>query len=77
MPVEALPPSYDSLIAKICVQDRSREKAIEKMRAALSEAQITGIDTNIGLHQRLFEDEVFCEGQMSIHYLEQWIQDNI
>ena len=72
-----VPPSYDSLIAKICVQDRSREKAIEKMRAALSEAQITGIDTNIGLHQRLFEDKVFCEGQMSIHYLEQWIQDNI
>ncbi|MBE0441735.1 MULTISPECIES: acetyl-CoA carboxylase biotin carboxylase subunit [unclassified Psychrobacter] len=72
-----VPPSYDSLIAKICVQDRSREKAIEKMRAALSEAQITGIDTNIGLHQRLFEDEVFCQGQMSIHYLEEWIQDNI
>lgn len=72
-----VPPSYDSLIAKICAHDHSREQAIEKMRAALSEAQITGIDTNIGLHQRLFGDEVFCQGQMSIHYLEQWIQDNI
>jgi acetyl-CoA carboxylase biotin carboxylase subunit len=72
-----VPPSYDSLIAKICVHDQSRDQAIEKMRAALSEAQITGIDTNIGLHQRLFKDEVFCQGQMTIHYLEEWIQDNI
>ncbi|MGP5120642.1 acetyl-CoA carboxylase biotin carboxylase subunit [Psychrobacter alimentarius] len=72
-----VPPSYDSLIAKICVHDHSREQAIAKMQAALSEAQITGIDTNIGLHQRLFKDKVFCDGQMSIHYLSEWIQDNI
>lgn len=72
-----VPPSYDSLIAKICVHDHSRAQAIAKMQAALSEAQITGIDTNIGLHQRLFEDKVFCDGQMSIHYLAEWIQDNI
>lgn len=72
-----VPPSYDSLVAKICVHDHSREQAITKMQAALSEAQITGIDTNIDLHQRLFEDKVFCGGQMSIHYLAEWIQDNI
>ncbi len=72
-----VPPSYDSLVAKICVHDHSREQAIAKMQAALSEVQITGIDTNIGLHQRLFEDKVFCDGQMSIHYLAEWIQDNI
>ena len=72
-----VPPTYDSLIAKICVQDESRAQAITKMQGALSEAQITGIDTNIGLHQRLFADKGFCEDQMSIHYLEQWIKENI
>ncbi|NRD70617.1 acetyl-CoA carboxylase biotin carboxylase subunit [Psychrobacter okhotskensis] len=72
-----VPPSYDSLIAKICVHDHSREAAIEKMQAALSEAQITGIDTNISLHERLFKDEAFCQGQVSIHYLTEWIKENI
>ncbi|WP_299184896.1 acetyl-CoA carboxylase biotin carboxylase subunit [uncultured Psychrobacter sp.] len=72
-----VPPSYDSLIAKICVYDQSREAAIKKMQAALSEAQITGIDTNISLHERLFKDEAFCQGQVSIHYLTDWIKENI
>ncbi len=72
-----VPPSYDSLIAKICVHDASREQAIKKMQAALSETQITGIDTNISLHERLFKDAGFCKGQMSIHYLAEWITDNI
>ena len=72
-----VPPTYDSLIVKICVQDESRAQALTKMQGALSEAQITGIDTNIGLHQRLFADKGFCEGQMSIHYLEKWIKENI
>ncbi|GAA0799284.1 acetyl-CoA carboxylase biotin carboxylase subunit [Psychrobacter piscatorii] len=72
-----VPPTYDSLIAKICVQDESRAHAITKMQGALSEAQITGIDTNIELHQCLFADKGFCEGQMSIHYLEKWIKENI
>ncbi len=72
-----VPPSYDSLIAKICVHDHSRAQAIKKMQAALSEAQITGIDTNISLHERLFKDAGFCKGQMSIHYLAEWITENI
>lgn len=72
-----VPPSYDSLIAKICVHDVSREQALNKMQAALSEAKITGIDTNLSLHERLFKDVGFCEGQMSIHYLSEWIKENI
>lgn len=72
-----VPPSYDSLIAKICVHDHSRKAAIKKMQAALSEAQIIGIDTNISLHERLFKDAAFCQGQVSIHYLTEWIKENI
>ncbi|GAA0315173.1 acetyl-CoA carboxylase biotin carboxylase subunit [Psychrobacter aestuarii] len=72
-----VPPAYDSLIAKICVHDQSRAAAIQKMQGVLAEASITGIDTNIELHQRLFTDAGFCDGQMSIHYLSEWIQDNV
>lgn len=73
----SVPPNYDSLLAKICVHDHTRRDAIKKMQAALDEAQVTGIDSNISLHQRLFKDDIFCEGQMSIHYLSEWIAKNI
>ena len=72
-----VPPSYDSLVAKICVHDQSRELAIAKMKAALAEAQIIGIETNIDLHKKLFTDPKFCQGQVSIHYLSEWIEANI
>jgi acetyl-CoA carboxylase biotin carboxylase subunit len=72
-----VPPSYDSLIAKICVHAPTREQAIDKMQAALSESEIQGIDTNIALHQKLFADPEFNKGQVSIHYLSQWIAENI
>lgn len=72
-----IPPSYDSLVAKICVHGLDRQQAMQRMLAALDEAQIEGIDTNIELHKRLFKDEGFNKGEVSIHYLEQWIKQNI
>ena len=72
-----IPPSYDSLVAKICVYAPDRATAVSYMQAALSEAQIEGIDTNLALHKRLFSDEGFNQGEVSIHYLEQWIKQNI
>ena len=72
-----IPPSYDSLVAKICVYAPDRPTAVNYMQAALSEAKIEGIDTNLALHKRLFADEGFNQGEVSIHYLEQWIEQNI
>uniref|UniRef100_A5WHM2 Biotin carboxylase n=1 Tax=Psychrobacter sp. (strain PRwf-1) TaxID=349106 RepID=A5WHM2_PSYWF len=72
-----IPPSYDSLVAKICVYAADRATAVNYMQAALKEASIEGIDTNLALHKRLFEDKGFQEGEVSIHYLEQWIEQNI
>ena len=72
-----IPPSYDSLVAKICVHAPDRTTAVNYMQAALSEAKIEGIDTNLALHKRLFADEGFNQGEVSIHYLEQWIEQNI
>lgn len=72
-----IPPSYDSLVAKICVYAADRATAVNYMQAALKEASIEGIDTNLALHKRLFEDKGFQEGEVSIHYLKQWIEQNI
>lgn len=71
-----IPTNYDSLIAKVCVHAPTREQAMQKMLAALSELQIEGILTNKALHQQLFVDSGFIEGGTSIHYLTHWLEEN-
>ena len=66
-----MPPHYDSLIGKVIAHGDTREQAIARMRIALSEMVIEGIQTNIPLHQELMNDAAFIAGGMSIHYLEQ------
>jgi acetyl-CoA carboxylase biotin carboxylase subunit len=66
-----VPPHYDSLIGKVIAYGESREQAIRRMRIALSEMAVQGIQTNIPLHQDLLLDERFVKGGTSIHYLEQ------
>ncbi|MFY9328736.1 MAG: acetyl-CoA carboxylase biotin carboxylase subunit [Georgfuchsia sp.] len=66
-----VPPNYDSMIGKLIVYGDTREQAIRRMRIALSEMMVTGIKTNIPLHQHLMLDERFVQGGTSIHYLEE------
>jgi acetyl-CoA carboxylase biotin carboxylase subunit len=66
-----VPPYYDSLIGKLIAYGDTREQAIARMRVALSEMVIEGIQTNIPLHQELMNDAAFVRGGMSIHYLEE------
>lgn len=66
-----VPPHYDSMIAKLISYGDTREQAMARMRVALSEMAITGIKTNIPLHQELFIDAEFKRGGTSIHYLEE------
>jgi acetyl-CoA carboxylase biotin carboxylase subunit len=66
-----VPPYYDSLVGKLIAYGDSREQAIARMRVALSEMVIEGIQTNIPLHQELMNDAAFVRGGMSIHYLEE------
>jgi acetyl-CoA carboxylase biotin carboxylase subunit len=65
-----VPPHYDSLIAKIIAYGDTRAQALARMRVALSETVIEGIQTNLALHQDLMVDTVFVRGGTSIHYLE-------
>ena len=66
-----VPPNYDSLIGKVIAWADTREQAIAKMRIALSEMIVEGIETNLPLHQELMLDSAFLRGGTSIHYLEE------
>jgi acetyl-CoA carboxylase biotin carboxylase subunit len=66
-----VPPYYDSLIAKVIAYGDNREQAIARMRIALSEMIVEGIQTNLPLHQELMLDTSFMRGGTSIHYLEE------
>jgi acetyl-CoA carboxylase biotin carboxylase subunit len=68
-----VPPYYDSLVGKLIAYGDTREQAIARMRVALSEMVIEGIQTNIPLHQELMNDAAFIRGGVSIHYLEEKI----
>ena len=65
-----VPPNYDSMIGKLISYGATRDQAIRRMRIALSEMAVEGIQTNVPLHRELMLDSKFIEGGASIHYLE-------
>jgi acetyl-CoA carboxylase biotin carboxylase subunit len=66
----AVPPNYDSLIAKVITHGRDRDTALARMRNALDELVIDGIKTNTELQRDLVLDAGFKRGGVNIHYLE-------
>jgi acetyl-CoA carboxylase, biotin carboxylase subunit len=68
-----VPPYYDSLVAKLIVHGDSREECLMRLRRALTEYVIGGIETTIPLHQRLIEDADFRAGAYDIHWLERFL----
>ncbi|NWK77078.1 acetyl-CoA carboxylase biotin carboxylase subunit [Aquitalea sp. LB_tupeE] len=66
-----VPSHYDSMVGKLISYGDTRDQAMARMRVALSEISISGIKTNIPLHQELFMDAAFQRGSTSIHYLEE------
>ncbi|MBU2819690.1 acetyl-CoA carboxylase biotin carboxylase subunit, partial [Acidithiobacillus ferrooxidans] len=65
-----VPPFYDSMIGKIIAFGGDREEANMRMRSALRETTIEGIQTNIPLHRRVLEEAQYATGGVHIHYLE-------
>jgi len=72
-----VPPHYDSMIGKIIAYGDNRQQAIARMRTALSEIAVEGIETNIPLHQELMLDAAFLRGGTSIHYLEHKLAERV
>jgi acetyl-CoA carboxylase, biotin carboxylase subunit len=66
-----VPPNYDSMVGKVIAFGATRQQALGRMRIALSEMVVEGIQTNIPLHRDMLGDTNFIKGGVSIHYLEQ------
>lgn len=65
-----VPANYDSLIAKLIVHGRTRNGVLMRLRRALEEFVIEGIQTTIPLHQSIISNLEFIDGQYHIHWLE-------
>ena len=68
-----VPPHYDSMVGKIIAYGDTRDQALARMRTALLETVVEGIQTNIPLHRELMIDTHFMTGGTNIHYLEEWL----
>jgi len=69
----SIPPHYDSLIGKLIVHGKTREGALLRLRRALGEMVISGINTTIPLFEELLDDPEFLNGEYDIHWLERWL----
>ena len=76
-PGYAVPPFYDSLIAKLMVWAPTREQALRRGRRALEEFRIEGVATTIPLHLRLVEDERVVAGDVHTGYLEELLASRL
>jgi acetyl-CoA carboxylase, biotin carboxylase subunit len=70
-----VPPYYDSLISKLIVHGKSRNECLMRLRRALEEYVIGGIETTIPLHQRLAAAAEFVDGDYDVHWLERFVRD--
>lgn len=69
-PGYTIPPYYDSMVAKLIVHGATRDEAIAKMKRALNEFIIEGIDTTIPFHLQLLQHEKFISGDFNTKFLE-------
>ncbi|MEK5038718.1 acetyl-CoA carboxylase biotin carboxylase subunit [Sporosarcina sp. FSL K6-3457] len=68
----AIPPFYDSMVAKLIVHADTREEAVARMKRALDEFIIEGVETTIPFHLRLMDDAVFKSGDFDTKFLEKY-----
>lgn len=64
-----IPPNYDSMILKLIVRDKDRESAIAKMRSALGELVIEGINTNLDFQYDILSDPDFQSGNVDTNFI--------
>jgi len=68
-----VPPYYDSLISKLIIHGKTRNECLMRLRRALEEYVIGGIETTIPLHQHLVDAADFINGDYDIHWLERFL----
>ncbi len=72
-----IPPYYDSLIGKLIVHGRDRKEALARLKRALGELIVDGVDTTVPLFHALLEEPDIQSGDYNIHWLEKWLAENI
>ena len=72
-----VPANYDSMLMKLIVYDKDRASAIAKMRSALGEVIIEGIETNIDFQYEILENEAFQKGDTDTGFIEKYFPDYI
>lgn len=65
----AIPPYYDSMIAKVIVYDRDRESAIRKMISTLGEFIVEGVKTNLDFQYEILNNRDFQSGEITTHFI--------
>ena len=70
-----VPPFYDSLLAKVIVHGSNRNECLMRLRRALEEYVITGVETTIPFHLKLIANADFANGAYDIHWLEKFIAE--
>jgi acetyl-CoA carboxylase biotin carboxylase subunit len=70
----AIPPYYDSLVAKLIVHGRDRSECIARLKRCLGEMVVGGVETTIPLFLDLLNQPAIVAGDYDIHWLEQWIK---
>ena len=69
-----IPPYYDSLIGKLIVHARTRDLALARLRRALSELVVEGVETTAPLFDALLDEPDIATGDYDIHWLERWLE---
>jgi acetyl-coA carboxylase, biotin carboxylase subunit len=70
-----IPPYYDSMIAKLIVKGKTREEAISRMKRALKEFIIEGVDTTIPFHLKVLDNKDFNKGTIYTNFIETHFKD--
>jgi acetyl-CoA carboxylase biotin carboxylase subunit len=69
----SIPPYYDSLAAKLIVHGNTRAECLMRLRRALDELVVDGIETTAALHRALVRETEIIDGDYHIHWLEQFL----
>ncbi len=67
-----IPMEYDSMIAKVLVHGRDRQEAIRKMKGALEEMLVLGVETNLDFQYKIMQSESFVEGKVDTGFIERF-----
>ena len=76
-PGYAIPPFYDSLLAKVITYGNNRQEAIKTMQRALDEFVIAPVKTTIPFHQKLLKNPLFTKGDISTHFVQDMLKTEV